>query len=191
MLLFVAIVLDARYKLKYVKFLFKKFYNPMEGLERSTKVIDTLNLLYSHYTNSLIRPYNETMEFQASVMCQSTAMQDCDVQSQWEKFLEKEKDVDNKSDLDKDLLDDFQKNKNFNILTWWKALSERYPIVSKIARDVLAIPVSTVASESALARVVEFLIVIEVLYHQRQLKLLFVVNNGYDQLLKSANLKIF
>ncbi|KAH0748648.1 hypothetical protein KY290_027880 [Solanum tuberosum] len=76
-------------------------------------------------------------------------MQDCDVQSQWEKFVENENNVNTKSDLDKYLLDDLKKSKNFNILAWWKASSERYPIVSKIARDVLAIPISTVASESA------------------------------------------
>ncbi|KAK9174956.1 hypothetical protein WN944_026960 [Citrus x changshan-huyou] len=37
----------------------------------------------------------------------------------------------------------------FDILLWWKANSSKYPILSQIARDVLAIPVSTVASESA------------------------------------------
>ncbi|XP_019179230.1 PREDICTED: zinc finger BED domain-containing protein RICESLEEPER 2-like [Ipomoea nil] len=32
--------------------------------------------------------------------------------------------------------------------TWWKSHSERFPILSKMARDVLAVPISTVASES-------------------------------------------
>ncbi|XP_059292093.1 uncharacterized protein LOC132045523 [Lycium ferocissimum] len=46
-------------------------------------------------------------------------------------------------------MDDLEKIKDFNILTWWKASSERYPIVSTIVRDALAIPTSIVASESA------------------------------------------
>ncbi|KAH0634640.1 hypothetical protein KY289_038150 [Solanum tuberosum] len=149
MLLFVAIVLDPRYKFKYVEFLFKIFYKPVEGVDRSTKVNNTLSLLYTHYANSVVETHDENIKFQASGMSQNNEMQDCDVQSQWEKFVENENNVDTKSDLDKYLLDDLEKSKNFNILAWWKASSERYPIVSKIARDVLAIPISTVVSESA------------------------------------------
>ncbi|XP_022843207.1 zinc finger BED domain-containing protein DAYSLEEPER-like [Olea europaea var. sylvestris] len=37
----------------------------------------------------------------------------------------------------------------FDLLTWWKANSIKYPTLQKVARDLLAIPVSTVASESA------------------------------------------
>nr|QBG82645.1 zinc finger BED domain-containing protein RICESLEEPER-2-like [Papaver somniferum] len=43
----------------------------------------------------------------------------------------------------------FEEMKNFDILGWWKANEKRYPVLSCIARDVLAVPVSTVASESA------------------------------------------
>ncbi|XP_055959936.1 zinc finger BED domain-containing protein RICESLEEPER 2-like [Mercurialis annua] len=37
----------------------------------------------------------------------------------------------------------------FNILKWWKLNSGRFPILSRMARDILAVPISTVASESA------------------------------------------
>ena len=37
----------------------------------------------------------------------------------------------------------------FDILGWWKSNSSKYPLLSQIAHDVLAVPVSTVASESA------------------------------------------
>ncbi|EOX93920.1 Transposase-like protein [Theobroma cacao] len=38
---------------------------------------------------------------------------------------------------------------NFDVLIWWKLNSHRYPTLALLARDVLAIPPSTVASESA------------------------------------------
>ncbi|KAL6606746.1 hypothetical protein ACP70R_042399 [Stipagrostis hirtigluma subsp. patula] len=37
----------------------------------------------------------------------------------------------------------------FDILSWWKNNSLEYPVLARIAKDILAIPVSTVASESA------------------------------------------
>ena len=37
----------------------------------------------------------------------------------------------------------------FDILRWWKINSERFPILSTLARDVLAVPISTIASEYA------------------------------------------
>ncbi|GKA13430.1 zinc finger BED domain-containing protein RICESLEEPER 2-like protein [Tanacetum coccineum] len=36
----------------------------------------------------------------------------------------------------------------FDILNWWKVNSRRFPVLSLLARDVLAIPISMVASES-------------------------------------------
>lgn len=78
MLLFVAIVLDPRYKFKYVEFLFKLFYKPVEGEDWSSKLKNTLSLLYA---NSLVKTHGENIQFQASGMSQNNEMQDCDVQS--------------------------------------------------------------------------------------------------------------
>ncbi|KAJ9557436.1 LOW QUALITY PROTEIN: hypothetical protein OSB04_012050 [Centaurea solstitialis] len=39
--------------------------------------------------------------------------------------------------------------KNFDILGWWKVNAIRFPIVARMAKDILAIQISTVASESA------------------------------------------
>ena len=40
-------------------------------------------------------------------------------------------------------------DENFNVLAWWKKNYDVFPILSLMARDFLAIPVSTVSSESA------------------------------------------
>jgi hypothetical protein len=39
-------------------------------------------------------------------------------------------------------------NVDINILEFWKVHELRYPIVAAMARDILSIPISTVASES-------------------------------------------
>ncbi|CAN6208011.1 unnamed protein product [Urochloa humidicola] len=49
--------------------------------------------------------------------------------------------------LDEELLD--MHTSNFKVLDWRKVAGTRFPTLRKIARDIFAIPVTTVASESA------------------------------------------
>ncbi|GJU61935.1 zinc finger BED domain-containing protein RICESLEEPER 2 [Tanacetum coccineum] len=44
---------------------------------------------------------------------------------------------------------ELEDDEDFDILNWWKLNSPRFPIVSRMAKDILSIQVSTVASESA------------------------------------------
>ncbi|KAM3337024.1 hypothetical protein P3S68_032724 [Capsicum galapagoense] len=158
MLLFVSVVLDPRYKMKYVEFLFKKYYNSVEECTKSDKVQDTLTSLYAHYKSFISETSCESIRDQTSVKSRIDAMNSSNMwQSQWEKYLEKENDVDDRSDLDKYLKDDVEKIKDFNILSWWKASYEKYSIVSRITRDVLPIPTSIVASESVFSTGVRIL----------------------------------
>ena len=39
-------------------------------------------------------------------------------------------------------------DENFEILSWWKTNSNKYHVLSLMARDFLAIPLSTISSES-------------------------------------------
>ena len=41
------------------------------------------------------------------------------------------------------------RSSNIDILAYWRTCSVRYPVLAQLAKDVLAVPVSTVASESA------------------------------------------
>ncbi|XP_019242401.1 PREDICTED: zinc finger BED domain-containing protein RICESLEEPER 2-like, partial [Nicotiana attenuata] len=55
-----------------------------------------------------------------------------------------------KSELDKYISEEQEPfSEDFDILSWWKTHAPRFPILSELARDVLAIPISSVASECA------------------------------------------
>ena len=43
----------------------------------------------------------------------------------------------------------FPRSESFNILDWWKANIAKHPTLAKIARDILAVPATSVASEAA------------------------------------------
>ena len=55
-----------------------------------------------------------------------------------------------KNEVDLFLMKSLEKKSNaFDILMWWKVNCSKYPILSQIARDLLVMPVYTVALESA------------------------------------------
>ena len=67
----------------------------------------------------------------------------------WDQFV-KAKRQQSSTELDEYLNEQLKPRKEeVDILHWWKTKSELYPVLSKIARDVLAIRASTVPSESA------------------------------------------
>ncbi|KAI8569979.1 hypothetical protein RHMOL_Rhmol02G0319100 [Rhododendron molle] len=66
--------------------------------------------------------------------------------------LEEEDNLVSKSELERYSMEGCEiNNDQFHFLGWWKANSAKYPILSQVARDILAIPVSTLASEFALS----------------------------------------
>ncbi|WOK96906.1 hypothetical protein Cni_G05614 [Canna indica] len=67
-----------------------------------------------------------------------------------------------KSELEK-YLDETRivRKTELDILNYWKINGQRYPTVARMARDILSIPLSTVASESAFSYGVVSLINIE------------------------------
>src|SRR5262249_8493117 len=155
----VAIVLDPRYNMVYVKFCFSEIYDVEKAKVMTLKVEEVLGRLYDSYLN-----YSQNQSSGGLVSTRSIQIIDemeeeesdddnygCTlIDSKFEKHLREEETAENKSELGRYLLERCEKRSNsFDILAWWKVNTEKYPILSQIARDVLAIPVSTVASESA------------------------------------------
>ncbi|CAA0832386.1 Unknown protein [Striga hermonthica] len=150
LMLLIAVVLDPRYKIKYLRVKYAIHYNEKEADELVDKVIKALRILIEDY-----RVLNETgrgegkekaIEFEKEVG-EDVNMDDVD-----DFFLEEENQqrASSKDELERYLEELSEKYRvDFDILAWWKVNSVRYPNLSCVARDVLAIQSSTVASESA------------------------------------------
>ena len=143
LMLFVAIVLDLRYRLKYVKFWFKERYEKDKGDAMSSKIRDASSS--SSSGTSLSRDSNPSVG--------NASLADCikGYNNRFKQHLADEDSVESKSELDKYLLESSEDPdvEDFDILMWWKMNSSRYRVIFQISCDVLAIPVSTVAFESA------------------------------------------
>ncbi|KAL6179191.1 hypothetical protein ACLB2K_050707 [Fragaria x ananassa] len=78
-----------------------------------------------------------------------------DMLADWEQVLENDESVVVSNEVDRYLLDPIEKpqadkkKEEFQLLLWWKLNGSKYPNLAAVAKDVLAIQVSTVASESS------------------------------------------
>ena len=79
-MLFMAIVVDPKYKLKYVKFWFKQWYDKEKADELGLRVKEALNRLYKHYSGAIGTPFgasanaSETSEFGSSDVAAMSSM---------------------------------------------------------------------------------------------------------------------
>ena len=153
-LIFISCVLDPRYKIEYVSYTLGQMYGPVVGESLSQSVRNSLSELFADYVACYgkIDSASQESASQSSVSTSTISVKPVSVlkarfkQHQFVCGIGGSK----KSDLDlyltKSLLEE---DGELDILKWWKSNCERLPILSKMARDILAVPISTVASEYA------------------------------------------
>ena len=143
----VAAVLDPRYKIKILEFYFPIMYGS-EALSEIGKIRQICYDFLSEYqSNSKIG--EKTLESSSSLF--DTDYDEQDPLSQYDLFVHstiRESGVKSKLDyyLDEPVL---PRISDFDVLGWWKTNGIKYPTLQKIVRDIYAIPISAVASESA------------------------------------------
>ncbi|KAL6602773.1 hypothetical protein ACP70R_043134 [Stipagrostis hirtigluma subsp. patula] len=152
-LLFMAVALDPRFKLKYLEFCAKRIYDQVKAKLFVSTIEGGLTRLFDWYvqagTNSSHGIRNST-ELPLTIDMEEHANPSRLLASQFAIHLQEIESRDSDSELSIFLKDKCEKNaEEFEILTWWKVNSNKYPMLSKLAKYVLAVPVSTVASESA------------------------------------------
>jgi hypothetical protein len=163
-LLFIAYVLDPRYKLEVLEFWFLSNIGEAKTYQIVSKLKAILEQLYSHYAmhDGESRPSGARMSNKGRSCSTSTSL-----------GVELSSGTYDDLDLNKDVLTDFHAfrarrnlmlalteiekyyvegvetpSQSFDILMWWNVNSSKYPVLSRIKRDFLAIPLTTVASKS-------------------------------------------
>jgi hypothetical protein len=150
-LIFVAVALDPRYKLSnYSKIATLEMFGEVHGEVVWIKMNETLTKLFEEYgriyapsdKDGQTKEANNDQEEEGSSLMRTLVAK---------RLKSNNYSVSaSKSELEKYLAEENEEHTTkFNIMEWWKVNSTRFPILGRLARDVLAIPISTVASESA------------------------------------------
>lgn len=158
-LLYVAVLLDPRKKMQYVEFTFAQIYvgEREKQILMKERAKNTLEVLYKDYVRLQENSSSDTKTKKVSANCSSATHMsvddeedDGDLEMDFQRHLEAEESKENKSEIDVYLSDGVERgvNEDFDVLLWWKANSTKFPILSQVAKNVLAMPITTVASES-------------------------------------------
>lgn len=156
-LLEIATILDPRFKVKSIEYFYGLLYDEFVADLRVKAAKKAFSDLFGEYaiespqgsSNASTSRTNE-VEIASSQEPSSSLFA---TRLGLEKFIYESNSTQNKkSELEVYLEDPLCpeiSNNSFDILAWWRINGLKYPILSRMARDVLSVPVSTVASESA------------------------------------------
>ncbi|GJW06696.1 zinc finger BED domain-containing protein RICESLEEPER 2-like protein, partial [Tanacetum coccineum] len=162
LLISIGYVLDPRYKMELIDFSFKAIYSADEVIIQKKIVRDTLDELYveyvdAHRARNVVS--NVNLESQSGVSkrsLSSTSKSGKRIKTGTTKFDQHIRSegttISVKSEIDTYLEEGVyigEPGVYFDALGWWKEKSSKYKILSKMAAEILAIPLTTVASESA------------------------------------------
>ncbi|CAJ2644258.1 unnamed protein product [Trifolium pratense] len=157
-LIYFGVILDPRFKLRYVEWCFEDMYENESAVKE--KLLETINnnlsKMYDCYKQA--NDNRNTSRDSASSVVEAashvqTAVETTTQLARENAFQNHLKVID--SVTVETELQGYLKAKNiefvekFDILSWWKNKAVEYPILSQLVRDIMPTPVSTVASESA------------------------------------------
>ncbi|XP_058742660.1 zinc finger BED domain-containing protein RICESLEEPER 2-like [Vicia villosa] len=167
-MIYFGIILDPRYKLRFIECTVKDMYGVESKFDSDLvkSIQESLQKLYDWYKQAYDQKQNSGQPLgsggQASNSETNVAVACSSIMARayaFEQHLEEQDSIDKENELEGyDSTKCVKKDPDFDILLWWKRNSAKYPILSTMAKDILAIPVSIAASESAFSiggRVIE------------------------------------
>ena len=128
----------------HVEFRLKKYFG-VDADKHIKEVKEAIEILFTEYAAE----FEENIDVLSQEgNCEQVELGDAAL-SDWREHVKLKK-AKGCNELQRYLEEDFHPcTQDFDILKWWAVNSARYPILGSIARDVLDVPASTVASESA------------------------------------------
>ncbi|KAK8957622.1 hypothetical protein KSP39_PZI001216 [Platanthera zijinensis] len=167
LLMSLAIILDPRRKMLFITYAFNKLYNNYEATQKVNLVKESLFELFSTYWDSSSTGHNNSIiSSESSSSAQVGVMRHSGATTQpqlitnsvllgFDDFLSSSSSTQPlKNELELYLEESpvqppLESRDRFDVLEWWKICSMKYMKLSKMAKDILTIPITTVASESA------------------------------------------
>lgn len=154
LLIYVAAILDPKIKIVGLQFALHDMYGEKNGNTLFEKIQAATYDLFDEYKSlycPVIAPPAGSSSGSASKMSDAKSMKNNILEKV--RLLKtsvgsKGKYMSSRPELERYLNEDVGEE-DVEILMWWKFNSPRFPVLSRMARDILAMPISTVASESA------------------------------------------
>uniref|UniRef100_A0ACD5VTX7 Uncharacterized protein n=1 Tax=Avena sativa TaxID=4498 RepID=A0ACD5VTX7_AVESA len=165
-----ASILDPRYKMKSIEYFFQLIYGNDQFTAKATieAIKQNFTSLCNDYEHSADSLKNPAVLFYSgnSNSCMSSVYSNgndsktfsritlSDARRGLDQYIQESSSGQSlKSDLDMYLEEAVYRQKegnqdNFDILGWWKSFAAKYPVLSQMARDILAIPVSIIPLDS-------------------------------------------
>lgn len=146
-LLLIACVLDPRFKLLYLEYCFEKIFESNRVKVKIYRIRECLRMFFDEYAqeeanesfplpDETIKIKQEDPSSNSAVMCRTTIMNEFSLYKKQVKKNMRESELDEY--LNEDVVD--AGDADFDLLGWWKQNRLRYPVLSRIARDILVIP---------------------------------------------------
>ena len=150
----IATLLDPRRKGDYVEFFYEKVCRNVDQVDKSVNcALEWMKKYFLEYEQRVGRGVSYSMSSSegSNTTVGSLVLGKRQLEEEFANFKSSRRRARApKSEIDTYFEEDsVENNENFDILAWWKAHVEKFPVLSPMASDFLAIPLSTVSSESA------------------------------------------
>ncbi|XP_057487096.1 zinc finger BED domain-containing protein DAYSLEEPER-like isoform X1 [Actinidia eriantha] len=153
LVLAIAVVMDPRFKMKLVEFSFSKIYGD-DGVTYVKIIDEGIHELFHEYVALPLPPIPTFMDKENGVKPEDahggTFLSNDDLGlTDFDMYIMEATSQQSRSELDQYLEESLlPRVHEFDVLGWWKLNKNKYPTLSKMARDILTIPVCTLGADS-------------------------------------------